>query len=114
MSNSIVITYRNIHPSTETKAFIDSIVNEIYNELPATSTIRATFSSKDDVVKGMMHVHTNGGPFFAVAISTSVSEIGSKLLEQMRRRIDKVKSKTYRKLSVKRLAFSEEKAELVF
>ena len=114
MSNSIVITYRNLHPSTETKAFIDSIVNEISNELPASSTIKATFSAKDDVVKGMMHINSSGGSFFAMAISTSVIEIGSKLLVQMRRRIDKVKTKTYRKVSVKRLAFANEEAESVF
>lgn len=111
MSNNIVVTYRNLHPTNETREFITSIINEIYNELPATSTIKATFSAKDDVVKGMMHVNSHGGPFFAVAISTSVNEIGSKLLEQMRRRIDKFKTKTYRRLSIKKLPFGQEFAE---
>lgn len=103
MSNAIVVTYRNLHPSAETQEYINSIINEIYNELPASSTIKATFSAKDDVVKGMVHVHSRGGPYFAVAISNSVNEIGTKLLEQLRRRIDKVKTKTYRKVSLKRI-----------
>lgn len=107
MSNNIVITYRNIHPSAETKDYINSLVTEIYNELPGAATVRANFTAKDDVVKGMMHIHSHGGPYFAVAISTSIHEIGSKLLEQMRRRIDKVKTKAYRRVPVKRLPFEE-------
>lgn len=103
MSNAIVVSYRNLHPSTETQEYINSIVNEIYNELPGSSTIKATFSAKDDVVKGMVHINSRGGPYFAVAVSTSVNEIGTKLLEQLRRRIDKVKTRTYRKVSLKRI-----------
>lgn len=114
MSNNIVITYRNLHPTAETREFISSIVNEIYTELPPTSTIRASFSERDGHVKGMMHVHSYGGPFFAVAVSTSVNEIGSKLLEQMRRRIDKFKTKTYRRVSLKKLAFEQKEAEMVY
>lgn len=103
MSNAIVVSYRNLHPSVETQEYINSIVTEIYNELPTSATIKATFSAKDDVVKGMVHINSRGGPYFAVAISNSVNEIGTKLLEQLRRHIDKVKTKTYRKVSLKRI-----------
>ena len=103
MSNTIVVSYRNLHPSNETQEYINSIVNEIYNELPASSTIKASFFAKDDVVKGMVHINSGSGSYFAVAVSTSVNEIGTKLLEQLRRRIDKVKTKTYRKISLKRI-----------
>lgn len=109
--SNVVVTYRNLHPSEDTKSFVDSIVNEIQHELPMNSTIKATFSAKDDVVKGILQVNSHGGPFFAVAASTSINEISMKLLEQMRRRLDKFKTKTYRRKSVKDLQIKQDSFE---
>lgn len=102
--NTIVVSYRNLHPSEETKAFVDSVIAEIHHELPTTSTIKAAFSAKDDLVKGTLQVNSSGGPFFTVAASTNINEIVMKMLEQMRRRIDKFKTKTYRRKSIKNLS----------
>jgi hypothetical protein len=96
MSKQLVtVHYHDFHPSEQTRFFIDSIVNEIHRELPQGSTVSATFSLKDKIVKGMLHVGSYGGPFFSVAAAEDLKEVTVKLLEQMRRRIDKFKTKKY-------------------
>jgi len=110
--SKVVVTYCHLHPTEETKSFVGSVINEIQHELPETSTIKATFSAKDDVVKGILQVNSHGGPFFAVAASTSINEIAMKLLEQMRRRLDKFKTKTYRRKSLKDLQIKPEAPEI--
>lgn len=106
--NNIVITYLHLHPSAETQSFVDSVIKEIYHELPPSSTIKATFSAKDDVVNGMLQVNSHNGPLFAKATSTNVSEIATKLLALTRRRVNKFKTQNHRRLSIKNLPVSGE------
>lgn len=104
MSKAIVINYHNFHASIGTQIFIDSLIQEIHQELPEGSTVKATFSKKDEVVKGMLHVGSYAGPFFAVATSDNLNEVTVKLVDQMRRRIEKWKSKRHDRHGIKTLA----------
>ena len=99
--HQVTVHYHDFHPSEQTRFFIDSIVNEIQRELPQGSTVRATFSLKDKLVKGMLQVGSYGGPFFTVAAAEDLKEVTMKLLEQMRRRIDKFKTKQHRREGLK-------------
>lgn len=105
--SNVVVAYHNIHPSEETKEFIDSVIQEIHHELPAGSIIKAKFSAKDHAVKALLNVRSYGGPFFAVGTSTSAREVAMQLLEQMRRHIDKFKSKTHRRKSLKNIPLKQ-------
>lgn len=106
--SNVVVSYHNLHPSEETKQFIESVIQEIHHELPVGSTIKAKFSAKDHAVKALLNVRSYGGPFFAVGTSTSVRDVAMQLLEQMRRRIDKFKSKTYRRKSLKNIPLKQD------
>lgn len=101
--SNVVVIYQNLHPSDETRMFVDAIVNEIHLELPKGSKVRATFTAKDNIVKGVLQAGSHGKPFFAVAASTNVHEIAMTLMSQMRRRLEKYKSKYHRRLSMKDL-----------
>ncbi|MBY0555062.1 hypothetical protein K2P97_11080 [bacterium] len=98
---AIVINYHNFHASKGTQLFIDSLIREIHQELPDGSTIKATFSKKDDVVKGMLQVGSYAGPFFAVAASDNLNEVTVRLVDQIRRRIEKWKSKRHDRHGIK-------------
>lgn len=100
---AIVINYHNFHVSNGTQLFINSLIEEIHQELPEGSTIRATFSKKDDVVKGMLQVGSYAGPFFAVAASENLNEVTVRLVDQMRRRIEKWKSRRHDRHGMKAL-----------
>lgn len=106
--NNVVVSYQNLHPSEETRAFVESVIGEIHQELPKGSKVKATFTAKDDVIKGILQAGSHGRPFFAVAASTNLKEISMRLLMLMRRRLEKVKSKNYRRLSVKDLPVRED------
>ncbi len=108
LKNNIVIQYHDFHPSENTKAFIDSTIQDIYGELPGGSTVRATFSAKDKVVKGMLQVNSFGGPLFVVSTSNDLHEMTMKLVEKMRRRLEKFKSKQHEKRSIKHLPLKPE------
>lgn len=101
--NNIVVIYQNLHPSDETRMFIDAIVNEIHHELPKGSKVKATFTAKDNVVKGILQAGSHGKPFFATAASTDMHELAVRLLGQMRRRLERFKDKHQRRLSIKDL-----------
>ncbi len=105
--NSVVITYHNLHPSEVTKSFIESVISEIHHELPRGSKVKASFTAKDDIVKGVLQAGSHGKPFFATATSTNIDEIATRLLMQMRRRLEKFKNKTARRLSIKDLPINE-------
>lgn len=95
--SNVAVQYHNFNPSEHTKRFIDSIINEIQEELPSGSTVKATFTKtkSDDVVKGMLQVGSYNGPFFAVATASGLREVTMKLMQQMRRRLDKWKTKRH-------------------
>ena len=93
--NRVSVIYHDFHPSDYTKEFIESVVNEIHQELPRSSTVKATFSKKGDLIKGMLHVGSHSGPFFTVAASEDLREVTLKLVEQMRRRVEKYKSRQH-------------------
>jgi hypothetical protein len=52
----------------------------------------------------MLQVGSYGGPFFSVAAAEDLKEVTLKLLEQMRRRIDKFKTKQHRRDGLKQKA----------
>lgn len=106
--NNVVVIYQNLHPSDDTRVFIDGIVNEIHHELPKGSKVRATFTAKDNIVKGILQAGSNGKPFFATAASTDMHDLAVRLLSQMRRRLEKFKSKHHRRLSMKDLGYHYE------
>ena len=93
--SNVTIQYHDFHPSENTKLFVETVIDEIYHELPQGSTVKASFSKRDDVMKGMMQVGCYNGPFFTVAASTELHEVTSRLVAQMRRRLDKWKSKKH-------------------
>jgi hypothetical protein len=86
--NSVSIQFHDFHPSVSTKNFIDSIVESIHSELPHGSTVKATFSKKDNLIKGMLNVNSFSGPFFTVAAAEDLHQVTVKLVDLMRRRLE--------------------------
>lgn len=98
---SVSVVYHDFHPSSYTKEFIESVVEEIHSELPNGSTVKATFTKKDELIKGMLHVGSHSGPFFTVAAAEDLREVTVKLVEQMRRRVEKYKSRQHSRSGLK-------------
>ena len=91
--SSLLIQYHGFHPSQFTQSYLSSMMEELHEESPYGSTLRATFSRKNKVIKGVVQITSAAGPFFAVASGTGLKEVSKKLTLQMRRRLEKWKSK---------------------
>lgn len=109
LSSNLIIQYHDFNPSDYTKVYIESVINEIHSELPDGSRVKATFTKRDNLYKGMLNVGSYSGPFFAVATSDDFKQVLVKLVDQMRRRLEKWKSKKHSKKSIKHLAEDENK-----
>ena len=94
--HSVNINYHGFHPSDDTKHFVEAVIHEIHEELPGGATVKASFSKNKDIVKGVLQVGSYAGPFFSVAASHNLKDVTFKLLEQMRRRLEKWKYKRRR------------------
>ena len=95
LKNNITIHFHDFHPSPGTKKYIDSIVSEIHQELPNGATVRATFSKNGELFKGMLQVGSFSGPLFATVVAEDLNTVTVKLIDQMRRRLEKFKSKLH-------------------
>lgn len=101
--NDVQIKYNGLHPSDATQNYIESLLEEIHRESPYGSQVKATFSAKDHVVKGMVQVNSHAGPFFTVASGDDLKEVTYKLLQQIRRRLSKSKAKRFERESLKHM-----------
>lgn len=99
--NNTVIRYQGFHPSEYTEAYIKELLSEISLEGPNGSSVNAVFTRKKDVFKGIIKVNSSAGPLFAVVSGTGLKEVSHKLMAQMRKRLDKWKSKRFERTSIK-------------
>jgi hypothetical protein len=75
--SNVKINYHGFHPSEQARLFVESIIHEIQHELPQGARVKATFSRKDEVIKGVLQVGSYAGPFLSVAASSSRFAAGS-------------------------------------
>jgi hypothetical protein len=109
--SNVVVQFHDFHVSQGTQTYINSLIQEIQHELPTGARVKATFTKKNDVVKGMLQVGSYAGPLFAVAASPNLNEVTVKLVEQVRRRIEKWKSKNHSRNSIKNMKLNEAEFE---
>ena len=93
--DNMLIRYDGFHPSTLVQTDVESAVKEILVEAPVGASAEATFTKKDNIVKGFVHLHSSAGPFFAIATASEVHDVCRKLLGGMRRRLNKWKTKRF-------------------
>jgi len=93
-TSNFSVQYHNFHPSQATKEYIQDILTTLQQELPGGATAKAHFTIKDKVVKGMLQVGSYNGPFFSAATADDLHLVTVKLVEQVRRRLEKFKSRS--------------------
>ncbi len=92
---NIHVRYHGFHPSEFTKSQVDSTLQEIYDESPDGSYLRASFSRKGDLLKGLIEVNSSAESFFASSVGRGLNEVTHRLSEQMRRRLNRWKAKRF-------------------
>jgi hypothetical protein len=92
----ISIHYNNIHPSKETKNYIETMMGEVFESSPYGSVLTACLSDRRGIVKGTLKINSSAGTFFTSTESNDLNEVARKLAKQIRRHLDKWKDKRFR------------------
>jgi len=95
--------------SDVTRENIQSMFSVIAEEAPHSAKINVTFTKKDNLVKGMIHIHSADGSFFSSAVDSNIKNISEKIVHQVRRRIEKWKAKHHERKSLKNLDFEAQR-----
>jgi hypothetical protein len=105
--DNISVKFQGFHPSNFTRSYLSDKLSAVYDEAPYGSTLKATFTRRDHVFKGVVTIYSSAGKFFAVASGNKLKEVTHKLTEQLRRQLDRWRSKRFRHESIKDVAFSD-------
>ena len=106
--DEVQIKYQGFHPSDFTKTFLQSLLSELYEESPSGSTMTADFSRKDNVFKAIISIRSSAGKFFAVASGRKLREVTDKIIDQIRKQLDKWKSTRFEHRSLRKLNWRED------
>lgn len=104
-SSHLMIKYQGFHMSEVSRQYIQDLFSGIAEETPRSAKINVTFTKKDNLLKGMIHIHSADGSFFSSAIDNNLKNISEKIVHQVRRRIEKWKAKHHDRKSLRNLDF---------
>lgn len=99
--DDMFLKYQGFHPSDFTRAYLDEKMSAIREEAPYGSHLHATFTRQAHIFKGVVTIYSSAGKFFAVAESTRLKEVTHKLMDQLRRQLNKWKSERFQPKEVR-------------
>lgn len=84
--------FHGFSPSEANRYFVDSFVHRLAEEAPRDAVIRTEISLHEHVFRGMIHVGSHSGRFFATASSANFHDLGPLLLGRLRKQLDRLRS----------------------
>ncbi len=106
--SNINIQYHGFHPSNYAEESFRDLLEEIRLESPQNAHIKASFSKKDELIKGILQIQSHAGSFFATATESNLREVSEKMLMQIRKRVHRWRTKRFKHESLKSLNYNEE------
>lgn len=101
------LKFQGFHPSDFTRSYLNDKIGALHEEAPNGSTLQATFTRKDHLFKGVVTIYSSAGKFFAVASGSKLKEVTHRLIEQLRKQLDRWKSQRFQHEGLKRIAFND-------
>lgn len=95
--DNILLKFQGFHPSDFTRSYLNDKMRAIQDGSPYGSNLQATFTRRDHLFKGVVTIYSSAGKFFAVASGTKLKEVTHKLLEQIRKQLDRWKSQRFQR-----------------
>ncbi|MEZ0393270.1 MAG: hypothetical protein ACAH59_13705 [Pseudobdellovibrionaceae bacterium] len=99
--SDLQIKYLDFQPSDWARRGLETVLQEIHDKAPDGSLLKASFSRKKNLFKGVIQIQSSLGPFFAVATGPGLREVSDKLAHQMQRRFERWKAKRFKRRSLK-------------
>lgn len=98
---------QGFHPSEFTRTYLNEKMASLRCEAPFGSHLRATFTRHDRIIKGVVTISSSAGQFFAVASGTQLKDVTQKMLERIRKQLERWKSQRLKHESIKNLPIIE-------
>lgn len=105
--DNVTIKYQGFKLNKTSQEYLRNLFSDIAEECPRSAKIEVTFSRRDHLIKGMIHIHSKDGSFFSSAADHSLKVISETLMSQVRRRLEKWKAKHHLHESIRRLQTNE-------
>lgn len=94
--DDFVIQYHGFSPSRFAQSYIQDLMEKLRDEAPASAALRISITKVDKhAFKGFIRISSQAGSFFAQASSSKLTGVAHRLLERMRRKLDKWKSRRF-------------------
>lgn len=106
--NDFNLIFQGFHPSEFTRAYLGDKLSAIHLEAPYGSNLKAVFTRKDRLFKGVVTISSSAGRFFAMASGYKIREVTHRLVSQMRRKLNKWKSQRFDNGSLKNIVYQFE------
>jgi len=99
--NEKTIQYQGFHASEFTRSYLSERLDEIFDSAPYGANMKAVFTRKGHLFKGVVTIYSSAGRFFAVASGRKVRDVAHRLTGQIRKQLDKWKSSRFENESIK-------------
>lgn len=93
--DDLFLKFQGFHPSDFTRTYLCEKMSAIREEAPYGANLKATFTRQGHAFKGMVTVYSSAGKFFAAADGTKLKDVTHRLINQLRRQLDKWKSERF-------------------
>ncbi|MFN3454720.1 MAG: hypothetical protein ACK41T_07125 [Pseudobdellovibrio sp.] len=93
--DEITMQFQGFHPTDFTRNLLNGTLTEIREEAPTGANVKGTFSRKDRMFKGIITIYSSAGKFFATATGKKLKDVQHKLMQQMRRQLNRWKSERF-------------------
>ena len=92
------LIFHGFSPSRITRSFLEEKMSALQDEAPYGAFLRAEFTNHEgDIIKGLVAIHSSAGRFFAVGHGPDLHDVTHKLIQRVRRQLDRWKSRRFRK-----------------
>lgn len=96
-----ILKFQGFHPSEFTQNYLEEKIDLLLEEAPYGATLKMDMSRKDDQFKGMITIYSSSGRFFAISSGRKLKEVTNKLIEQIRKKLDRWKRRRFQHISLK-------------
>lgn len=102
---NLMLKFQGFHPSDFTRSYLNDKMMNIQDEAPNGSHLQASFSRNNRSFKGMITINSSAGKFFAIASGTKLKEVTHKLNEQIRKQLERWKSRRHSRENINNIDY---------
>lgn len=111
MRDQMTVHFYGFSPSDFSREYLTNKLAAIQDEAPYGAQVRAVFSRRQNIFKGVITIHSAVGKFLAVSSGQKLKMVTQNLSDQLRRQIDRWKARRFERISLKNFTLKDSPTE---